>query len=65
VVSRGRRNTRTTPQVQEFQAVRTSGEHKGKEMAFCLDKSEHTRIKIGSLKPIVRSSAVTGVASTG
>jgi len=65
VVSRGRRNTRTKPQVQEFKWLRVAPERKCKEKAFCLSKSELRPQMIGPQKRIVRSNDQTGVASTG
>ena len=64
-VSMGRRNTRRNSQVQEFQRLRIIREHKSKEKASCLGKSELQPKTIGPLERIARSNDQRGVASTG
>jgi len=49
-VSMGRRNTRRKSQVQEFQGLRIIREHKSKEKASCLGKSELQPQSIGPLE---------------
>ena len=50
VVSMGHRNTRRKSQVQEFQRLRIIREHKSKEKASCLGKSELQTQRIGPLE---------------
>ena len=51
----GRCNTRSEPQVQEFQGLRIIREHKSKEKASCLGKSELQPKGSVRLKRIARS----------
>ena len=64
VVSIGRCNTRRKSQVQEFQGLRIIREHKSKEKASCLGKSELQPKGSVRLKRIARSIDQRGVAST-
>jgi hypothetical protein len=63
-VSIGRCNTRSDPQVQEFQGLRMIREHKSKEKASCLGKSELQPEGSFRLKRLARSNDQRGVAST-
>ena len=56
VVSIGRCNTRRKSQVQEFQGLRIIREHKSKEKASCLGKSELQPKGSVRLKRIARSN---------
>ncbi len=60
----GRRNTGRKSQVHEFQSLRIIREHKSKETASCLGKSELQPQRIGPLECIARSNDRMGVAST-
>jgi len=65
VVSRGRCNTGAISQLQDFHGLRSVSEHKGKEKASCLGKSELQPKKTWPLNCVAKWGEERGVASTG